>query len=278
MRYRVGCELQYLLSTPSTLIFNVAVVESAAQKIIEEKLVFAPALKPDEMTDHAGNRFHRLTAGEGELKLSYHALVEHTATQTEEFIPEVPVEQLPADVISYLYPSRYCPSDKFARVAERTFGHLTPGASRVTAVCNWIYDNVEYQRGNTDEHTSAMETLVERVGVCRDFAHLGITLCRTLNIPARFVSAYAYQLDPPDFHACFEAYLGGKWYVFDATRLAPPAGFVRIGVGRDAADTSFASIFGAAEMTEMSVSITPIAGAQKSEDFPAFTTATVAIS
>lgn len=277
MKYQVGCALKYAVRSPATLIFNVAVVDSAHQKILEESLTLSPEANLEEVSDYAGNRFHRLAAGIGELSLSYHAVVEHTATEVEEIIPEVPIEQLPADVISYLYPSRYCPSDKFTRLAERTFGYIVPGVTRVTAICNWIYDNVEYLRGNTDEHTSASETLIERVGVCRDFAHLGISLCRALSIPARFVTAYAYQLDPPDFHACFEAYLGHKWYVFDATRLAPPSGFVRIGVGRDAADTSFASIYGDVEMADMNVSIEPVAGSKKNA-LPRFSTAAIAIS
>ena len=107
----------------------------------------------------------------------------------------------------------------------------------------------------------AADTATERAGVCRDFAHLGITFCRALGIPARFVSAYAWQLDPPDFHACFEAYLGDRWYLFDATRLAPTNGLVRIGTGRDAADTAFATVFGAVQLNNLDVYIEKIGDA-----------------
>ncbi len=148
----------------------------------------------------------------------------------------------------------------------------------MTAICNWIFENVEYLRGSSDQHTSAFDTVTERAGVCRDFAHLGIAFCRALNIPARFLSAYAYELLPPDFHACFEAYLGHRWYVFDATRLAPQNGLIRIGVGRDAADTPFASIFGAAEMNSISLSVETAEDQASAKDRPAFTTSAIALS
>jgi transglutaminase-like putative cysteine protease len=114
----------------------------------------------------------------------------------------------------------------------------------VIAVVDWIHNNVEYLSGSTDSGTSAYDTVTQRTGVCRDFAHLGIALCRALNIPARYFTGYSYLLDPPDFHALFEAYLGGRWVLFDATRLAPLNGLVRIGSGRDAADAAVATIFG----------------------------------
>ena len=122
------------------------------------------------------------------------------------------------------------------------------------AITEWIYDNVEYVRGSTDSDTSAYDTVTQRVGVCRDFAHLGIALCRALNIPARYFTGYAYELDPPDFHACFECYIGGEWMIFDATRLAHMNGLVRIASGRDAADTAVASVFGSVSCTRMKVS------------------------
>ena len=118
----------------------------------------------------------------------------------------------------------------------------------MTAICNWIYGNVDYISGTTDALTSAFDTVTQRAGVCRDFAHLGIALCRAMGIPARYVSAYAWRLSPPDFHAVFEAYLdgpgGGAWYLFDPTRMTGADGLVRIGIGRDAADVAFCSIFG----------------------------------
>jgi transglutaminase-like putative cysteine protease len=121
----------------------------------------------------------------------------------------------------------------------------------VTRICNWIYEFVEYLPGFTNSSTSAFDTATQRAGVCRDFAHLGIAFCRSLGIPARFVSSYAYGLDPPDFHVHFEAFLEDRWILLDPSRLSPQSSFVRIGHGRDAADTSFATIFGETTMNRM---------------------------
>ena len=136
--------------------------------------------------------------------------------------------------MQYLYPSRYCESDMLVRLALQEFGGAAPGFERVTQICNWIHAHVEYLHRATNPMTSAYDTATERAGVCRDFAHLAIAFCRALAIPARFVSGYAFNLYPCDFHACFEAFLGNSWYFFDATRLVPQSGFIRIGTGRDA--------------------------------------------
>jgi len=142
----------------------------------------------------------------------------------------------------------------------------------VTRICNWIFERVEYLSGKTTATTSAFDTVTELAGVCRDFAHLAIAFCRSLGIPARFVSAYAYGLNPPDFHAYIEAFLGGRWILFDPTRLAPQSSFVRIGQGRDAADTSFATIFGGAVMNKMELSMQPSTGQR---NYPEYTTAPI---
>jgi transglutaminase-like putative cysteine protease len=163
-------------------------------------------------------------------------------------VREIPPSAVPLSALPHLYPSRYCQSDRLGRFAKSTFEGIHPGYSRVNAICNWINEYVAYEGGVSDEMTSAFDTVTQRAGVCRDFAHLGIALCRALGIPARYVSAYAYRLEPPDFHAVFDALLEGpngpSWYVFDPTRLADPAGLVRIGIGRDAAEVAFSTIFG----------------------------------
>ena len=164
-----------------------------------------------------------------------------------------PILKMDADVIPYLFPSRYCQSDKLEKLATKEFGYLGNDYGKAAAINNWIYNNVEYLGGFTTSSTSAQDTLMERVGVCRDFAHLGIALCRALSIPARYFTAYAYNLNPPDFHACFEAYIGGQWIFFDPTKLVPANGMVKIANGRDAADASVASIFGNAYCTAINV-------------------------
>jgi transglutaminase-like putative cysteine protease len=156
-------------------------------------------------------------------------------------------------VIPYLFPSRYCQSDRLSRFAWDLFGKIDQPYKKVLTIVDWIYDNVEYLRGSTDSETSAYDTVTQRTGVCRDFAHLGIALCRALSIPARYFTGYAYELQPPDFHACFEACVGGQWLVFDPTRLSSLNGLVRIATGRDAADAAVASIFGRARGTKMEV-------------------------
>lgn len=246
MRLSVGCQIGYDVLDSATLIFNIEAMRGGRQRVLNEKLIITPSLMFDEKTaQESGNRYLRLTAPPGPLQLRYEAEIEldplHLAPAV---VGEVPVAILPLDTLAFLNPSRYCPSDELARFATRQFGNIAPGFGRVVEICNWINSEVDYQFGTSDTTTTAADTFSLRAGVCRDFAHLGITFCRALGIPARFVSCYAWQLEPQDFHAVFEAYLGDRWYLFDPTRMAALDGLVRIGVGRDAADTSFATIFG----------------------------------
>jgi transglutaminase-like putative cysteine protease len=253
LKYEFGCELNYTIEQSSTLIFNIAIVNNNHQTIVEESIKTNPQLRIEEYITYVEkNRYFRVNVPAGNLQVSYRAIAQlspYYANPNTVF--EVPPAYLPLDTLYYLYPSRYCQSDRLLRFVAAEFGDLVPGYSRVTAICNWIYDNVVYLSGSSDSLTSACDTAIERVGVCRDFAHLGIAFCRALNIPARFVSGYAYGLNPPDFHACFEAYLGGRWYLFDPTRLVPQNGLIRVGTGRDAADVSFATIFGSVQINEM---------------------------
>ena len=254
MRFEVACRLQYQVEAPNTFVFNFAVADSPCQRIDSEQLLIAPELAVDELRHIEGSRHMRLHAPAGELALDYRA----EGQLTPIFSPaadlvEVPPAELPFSTVHYIYPSRYCPSDRLLNFASREFGAIEPGYARVQAISDWIRANIEYVFGFSDAHTAANDTLVSRRGVCRDFAHLGIALCRALNIPARFVAGYAQGLQPPDFHACFEAYLGQRWYLFDPTGLTPLHSIVRIGTGRDAADVSFATIFGPAQMAQMEV-------------------------
>ena len=150
--------------------------------------------------------------------------------------------------MGYIYPSRYCQSDRLLRLATNEFGALWQGHSRVQAICDWVQRHVAFTSNTSNSNTSAVDTLVEQVGVCRDFAHLMIALCRAINIPARFTTGTDYGADPalgpPDFHAYVEVYLGDRWYIFDPSGTAIPMGLLRFGVGRDAADVAFATIFG----------------------------------
>lgn len=278
MKFNLGCQLKYSITQPSTLIFNLSVIDNEYQRILQENLKIDPETDYDEYIDpYAKNRYFRINASSGELEVSYQATVElsHFYAEPKE-VSEVPPADIPLETLPYLYPSRYCQSDKLMRLTQYEFGDLKPGYSRVTAVCNWIHDNVTYLSLSTDPNTSAYDTATQRVGVCRDFAHLAIAFCRALNIPARFVSAYAYGLQPPDFHACFEAYLGDRWYLFDPTRLAPQTGIVRIGTGRDAADVSFATFFGGVQMEQMRVFMDYVLEPDTASEIPTYTISAIA--
>ena len=250
MQFELGCRLGYRTKAETPFVFNIEVQRFGSQVIEAEHLSVFPAIEPERWTmPESGNRYLRVIAPAGPLTVEYTATVRWTPRlQDPGAVTEVPVGRLPLSVFPHLYPSRYCQSDKLERFARSTFEALAPGYDRVNGICNWIHDYVSYEGGVSDALTSAFDTVTQRAGVCRDFAHLAIALCRTLGIPARYISAYAFRLDPPDFHAVFEAYLegpeGAGWYLFDPTRLADPAGLLRIGVGRDAADVAFCTPFG----------------------------------
>src|SRR3569623_484335 len=246
MKFSLGCELNYVVQRDTTMILNVEAQKIEGQTSWREDFVVSPFLSSDvHAAPETSNRYRRLMLTPGEYVLRYEAEVETTPQlNASRSVSEIAIADLPLDVMPHLFSSRYCQSEELGRFAWRTFGDLPQGHSRVAAICDWIHDNVDYLAGSSDGKTTAVDTFAARAGVCRDFAHLGITFCRTLGLPPRFVSAYGWRLEPQDFHAVFEAYLSGRWYVFDPTRLSQPEGIIRIGVGRDAADTAFSTFFG----------------------------------
>jgi transglutaminase-like putative cysteine protease len=258
IRVSIDNELSYNVVQPSDFIFNIEAARNQYQLIIDESLTFDPPLPFEQFTDPLlENRFVRIRANPGPLNVSYRATVGlNYMVSDPAVIQESPIAMLPMEAISFIFPSRYCQSDLLMRMAQREFGGLAPGYSRVEAICRWIREHIQYQIGSSNPNTSAADVLVQRAGVCRDFAHLAIAFCRALNIPARFIASYSDFPDPPpDFHALFEAFLGGRWYLFDPTELAPRNQVVRIGTGRDATDVAFATIFGTAQMTRMSPTV-----------------------
>jgi transglutaminase-like putative cysteine protease len=254
IRLSFSIDLQYeIANQASDFIFNIHAAQTAQQRIVAEDLHITPSsipvtqVSPDLST---GTRYMRLTAGPGSLAVRYAATVDidhHVESPAR--IEEVSVAQLPPMVLPYIYPSRYCQSDRLRHFAAREFGHLRQGYWRVKAIQEWVRTRTTFMSGSTNDSTSAADTLIEQVGVCRDFAHLMIALCRAVNIPARFVTGIDYGADPAmgptDFHAYVEVYLGDRWYLFDPTGVSPSMGLVRIGTGRDAADVSFSTMFGA---------------------------------
>jgi transglutaminase-like putative cysteine protease len=255
MIFDVSAELDYAVRFPSAMILSMHAQHNASQTVLEEDFAVEPRVPVREYADDLGNRFIRLETGKHkQLAIRYRAKVDcDFEVRAVSRIAATPVAALENHAITYLFPSRYCQSDRLGRLAWDLFGTVAKPHDKVIAITEWIHDNVEYVRGSTDSGTSAYDTVTQRTGVCRDFAHLGIALCRALNIPARYFTGYAYELDPPDFHACFECYIGGEWMVFDATRLAHLNGLVRIASGRDAADTAVANVFGSVSCTRMQV-------------------------
>jgi transglutaminase-like putative cysteine protease len=255
MEFQIDCLLVYQVVGSASFLFNVAAVSNSFQRVIRENLRVTGA-QPAEESAAKGQRLHRVAAGNGRVELTYQAAISVEPELLDaNKLNVAPLHKLPPEALVFLYPSRFCQSDLLARFANREFTNVESGFERLTRICNWIYEYVEYLQGSTNSSTSAFDTATQRAGVCRDFAHLGIALCRALGIPARFVSGYAFGLNPPDFHAYFEAFLGGRWIIADPTRLSPQSSFIRIGEGSDAADTSFATIFGNATLTEMQLSM-----------------------
>ena len=253
----VDCLLEYEVSSPAHFLLNIGAAFHPGHEVVEERLTITPSMKVRHFSDErSGNRFIRLDAPKGVLSVNYHARVQLHPVAQPLHLDETPVSALPDDLLHYLLPSRYCESDSLRRVAQQLFGHLPPGMGRVRAVESWIHESIDYQTGTTQPTTTAQDVFVQRVGVCRDFAHLGITLCRALNIPARLVVGYVNFAEPPqDFHAVFEAWLDGRWVLFDATRMAPIDRLVRIGTGRDAKDVAFATIFGDVNMLRKEITL-----------------------
>ena len=255
--FLVDCLLEYQINSPAHFLFNIEASLHASHEVVEERLTITPSMKVRRFCDErSGNRFIRLDAPKGILSVNYRARVQLQPVAEPLHLDETPVSALPDEVLHYLMPSRYCESDSLSRVAQQLFGHLPQGMGRVRAVESWIHESIAYQPGLTQSTTTAQDVFVQRAGVCRDFAHLGITLCRALNIPARLVVGYVnFQELPQDFHAVFEAWLDGRWVLFDATRMAPIDRLVRIGTGRDAKDVAFATIFGDVEMLRKDIGI-----------------------
>ncbi|MDR3697286.1 transglutaminase family protein [Mucilaginibacter sp.] len=257
MKFNVLAEMEYTARSAGTIILNIHALRTPHQTVISEAFTTEPYIKVEEMTSvHSENRLMRFEIEEaGSIKVNYQATIDNLC-EVKDFtdVTEVPVAQMDHTIFPYLYPSRYCQSDKLYRLAHNLFGHIYNPFEKVATLTNWINKNVLYLSGSTNSQTSAFDTVTEQAGVCRDFAHLGIALCRALTIPARYFTGYAYQLKPADFHACFEAYIGNEWVLFDATRLVPLNGLLKIASGRDAADTAIANIFGDVLFTSMLVS------------------------
>ena len=251
--YDIDCELNYEVNSRSTFVFKIEAAVIPCQIIHNETLTIAPLLAVNRYTDALGNRTLRLTAPAGPFSVRYQACVTLQQTTVPQALHETDVADLPLDVLPYLTGSRYVESELIFHDAVRWIGTFDRGYARVARICQWVRDNVKYEIGSSIPYGTTRDVLATRTGVCRDYAHVAIALCRALNIPARFVVGHVlWETPPPDFHALFEAWLDGRWVLFDPTQMAELRAVIRIGTGLDAADLPFASIFGSAQMTRMS--------------------------
>lgn len=259
MKFNVQADMTYTANSAGTIILNIHALRTPNQTVVSENFNIQPYIKAEELVNANGeNRLIRLQIEEPcYIAISYNATIDNAWKLVDmDGMIETPVYQLPAEVLQYLNPSRYCQSDKLFRLAHNMFGNIGNPFLTVLGMVEWIHTNVQYLSGSTNSQTSAFDTVTEQSGVCRDFAHLGIALCRALTIPARYFTGYAYKLFPADFHACFEAYIGGEWILFDATKLVPLNGLVKIATGGDAAYAAIANIFGDISFDTMLVNCT----------------------
>lgn len=251
IRLKFDIELGYEIADyASDFIFNIHAAQTRHQSVVIEQLYLSQPVTPVIYTDPTyGTRYMRLKAAPGPLTVRYDATVDISHYfESPENLAEEPISQLPSEVLPYIYPSRYCQSDRLGKLVTWEFAHAQPGYPRVQAIQDWVRRRTSFLSGSSNSNTSATDTIIDQAGVCRDFAHLMIALCRAMNIPARFVTGIDYgadpKLGPTDFHAYVEVFLSNRWYAFDPSGISPPMGLVRLGTGRDAADTSFAMVFG----------------------------------
>jgi transglutaminase-like putative cysteine protease len=240
-----SCELDFEIPVPTPFILMLRPRSGAQQWITREEYRLTPTVPVYEFTDEYGNLCQRLVAPAGQFSI-YTAAEVITADQVDKSpgAPFVEIQNLPDATLSYLLPSRFCESDRFGKMATEIVAGAVPGYDQVDKIIGWIQENIAFKPGSSEIPVSATEVNERKYGVCRDLAHMGIALCRSIGIPARMVVGYLYKLDPMDLHAWFEAYVGGRWYTFDPTQKTLRGGYVAIGYGRDAADVALYNQFG----------------------------------
>jgi len=262
MLIRLGYDISFEIPVEVPIVALLNVHPSRTRDLLEPDLLKVDPYVPIETyTDSFGNQCSRLLAQPGTIRLYNSTLIQDSGELDAEdpSAPELSVQDLPVEILRYLLPSRYCEVDLMTNLAADLFGQLSPGWSRVKAVCNWVNSKVTFGYNFARPTKTALDVFTERTGVCRDFQHLAVTFCRALNIPARYVTGYLGDIgvplsaSPMDFSAWFEAYLGGRWWTFDARHNARRIGRVLMAVGRDAADVALTTSFGSAQLRNFTV-------------------------
>jgi transglutaminase-like putative cysteine protease len=258
---RVGCALAYETTAPTPLLLVLKPQLGLRQLILEERFVFGEGLPAEQLTDSHGNVVYRLILKPGRSEIVHDAIFAVPSVPDNAGLPTavVPVEHMPIEVLRYTMPSRYCDSDKLMQFVLEKFGHIPRGVEQVDAICTWAHENIEYRFGSGSALISAWDVVQRGFGVCRDLAHVMVTLCRAMSYPARYVSGHVPDIgvvDPGsamDFHAYAEVYLGGCWHTYDARYNKPRIGRIKIAQGLDAVDGAFATIYGAANLKRFEV-------------------------
>ena len=262
MKIRIGYELVYELPQPTFMILMLNVHYSRVPDLVRpDHVVTSPAVPLSGYRDGFGNWCTRMLAPAGTVRISCETIV-HDSGQPDPVVPtarETPVQDLPDDALVFLLGSRYCETDRLTQTAWSLFGSTPPGWARVQAICDYVHERLTFGYAYARPTKTAYEAHEERQGVCRDFAHLAVALCRCMNIPARYCTGYLGDIGVPvsdapmDFSGWFEAYLDGKWYSFDARHNTPRVGRILIARGRDAADVAITTTFGPNRLTGFKV-------------------------
>jgi transglutaminase-like putative cysteine protease len=262
MQIKAGYTLRYTCPQPTPMLLALNIHPSRRQDLLTPQVLsFSPQVEAWDYTDGFGNVATRITAPAGELTISTEFEIYDSG------LPDVVptdaaqhhIRDLPDETLVYLLGSRYCETDILGSFAWSQFGHIPPGWQRVAAVCAFVHNHIRFDYQQADRTRSAWGGYTQRVGVCRDFAHLAITLCRCLNIPARYCTGYLgdfgvpFDPGPMDFSAWFEVYLGGHWYTADARHNKPRIGRVLMAIGRDATDVALSTQFGPAVLSGFEV-------------------------
>jgi transglutaminase-like putative cysteine protease len=262
MLIRLGYDMEFNIPQPVAVVALLNLHPSREPHLREPDEVHTePAVRTERFVDRFGNRCTRFVAPQGMLRLWSSTLVEDSAEKdTANWLAkQQPVGELPVGILPYLMNSRYCEVDRLSTIATSLFGNTAPGWGRVQAIVNWVHWNVQFGYQYARATRTALEVFNERVGVCRDFQHLAITLCRCMHVPARYATGYLGDIGVPaapcpmDFSAWFEVYLDGTWWTFDARHNVPRIGRVLMARGLDAADVALTTSYGMAELTKFRV-------------------------
>jgi len=256
MLIRLSYDIQFDIPAEVAMVAMLSIHPSRSCDLVEpDELHTEPLLPVTSYIDGFGNRCTRFVAPAGPLRLWSRTLIGDTGFPDTLNLAarESSVGDLPHEVLSFLLNSRYCEVDRFSNIAHELFGRVDPGWNRVQYICNWVFNNVVFNYQQARPTKTALDVFTERVGVCRDFQHLAITFCRSLNIPARYATGYLGDIGVPvvlpmDFSAWFEAWLDGRWWTFDARNNQPRIGRVLMATGRDASDVAITTAFGRADL------------------------------